>query len=471
MKSNKKFTANKIYALAFGLFLGLAILKFGNPVILDQKISPPNSFSEFWSDFWPTHWANWIFFPLACIGAIMAFAKKNRWPATKWLWLLPLLWFGWQILSATQTVDSDLTATTLWQFAGCVACYFLGAFLFGNPRALNFLLVGVLVAFTFCLIRAVNQRLVEFPQSYHLLVEGQRAGWTNIPPKMVLEMKRDQTIITTNGVDIANPAILAKFAKNRVMGTMVYPNALAGIILLLFPIALVLVFNSAKKLRPIVRAAAIALTLGLGGAAFFWTGSKLGWLIAMLLGGLCLFRLRWPIKLKILALILVAVVGLGIFAVRFHHYFAKGATSVVARFDYWRAAVQTTRAYPLLGTGPGTFQRPYARLKSPEAEMARLAHNDYLEQFSDSGILGGIFYSAWIVTTLIFIGRKIWKSENQIAFAIFLGLFGWFVQGFGEFGLFIPASAWIAFTFLGCALALVTNPFDKNAATVKISAK
>ena len=42
MKSGKQTSAIEFYALAFGFFLGLAILKFGNPVILDSKITPPN---------------------------------------------------------------------------------------------------------------------------------------------------------------------------------------------------------------------------------------------------------------------------------------------------------------------------------------------------------------------------------------------------------------------------------------------
>ena len=119
---------------------------------------------------------------------------------------------------------------------------------------------------------------------------------------MLLEMKRDKAVITTNGVDVANPAVLAKFAKGRVMGTLVYPNALAGLILLLLPASLVLAFNSTKRLRPPIRTAVIALTVFLGGAAFFWTGSKLGWLIALALGGACLFRLQWPMRLKLAAL-------------------------------------------------------------------------------------------------------------------------------------------------------------------------
>jgi O-antigen ligase len=246
------------------------------------------------------------------------------------------------------------------------------------------------------------------------------------------------------------------------MGTMVYPNALAGLILLLLPVSLVFAFNSTKRLRPPIRATVITLTIFLGGAAFFWTGSKLGWLIAMAIGGVCLFRLRWPVRLKWAALIVVTVIGLGIFAIRFHGYLAAGATSVGARFDYWRAAVETTFKHPLLGTGPGTFQRPYAQLKSPESEMARLAHNDYLEQFSDSGIAGGIFYGAWIVLSLMTLGWRVWRSDDPTTVAIFLGLLGWFVQGIGEFGLYVPALAWTAFTLLGFLLATTENQTTGN---------
>ena len=236
-------------------------------------------------------------------------------------------------------------------------------------------------------------------------------------------------------------------------GTLVYPNALAQIILLLWPVSLALAFGATKNLKPFIRLAAIAMTLFLGGAAFFWTGSKLGWLVGIGLAGLVLLRLDWSKNLKLAAVALVLIVGLGIFAVRFHHYFAAGATSAGARFDYWRAAVQTTVAHPVFGTGPGTFQRPYAEIKSPDSEMARLAHNDFLEQFSDSGIFGGLTYAAWIFLALAIAGKKLWRSQDHFSFAIFVGLLGWFVQGLGEFGLFVPALAWTAFTLLGCLMA------------------
>ncbi|HZT22626.1 MAG TPA: O-antigen ligase family protein [Verrucomicrobiae bacterium] len=459
----------------FGLFLGLCLWKFGNPVILDQKISAPASAAEFLNFAWPTHWANWIFLPLAVAGIALILVRREPRPTVSrfhrpMFWLPPLLWFGWQLVSATQTVDAELTATVLGQFAGCAASYFLGALLIGapgagaktgQPRALYFLLIGVLAAFAFCLVRAADQRLFEFPQTRQMLEAGERAHWTNFPPETLAQMKRENVIVTTNGVDIANPVFLAKFAKDRVSGTLVYPNALAGTVLLLGPASLTLAFG-ARKLRPTIRYAVVALTIFLVGGGLFWSGSKAGWLIALGLGGLYLLRLRWPAKLKVAALLTVAVLGLGIFAVRFHHYFAAGARSVGARLDYWRAALQTTGNNPLFGTGPGTFQRPYAQLKSPDAEMARLAHNDYLEQFSDSGVPGGIFYLAWIAPALVFIGRKVWNGEGReftggpgaLYFALFAGLLGWFLQGLGEFELYIPALAWTAFTLLGCLAAL-----------------
>jgi O-antigen ligase len=485
MKSEKKISGTACYALVFGLFLGLCIWKFGNPVILDSKIPTPVSPSDFLNDPWPTRWADWIFLPFAVAGAVLAFRNNPRTlpkergrPAREfktgqrankptalqpWLWLLPLLWFGWQLFSATKTVDASLTMATLWQFFGCVACYFIGKLIFGSEQLMRWLMIGVLAAFTFCLVRAGEQRLFEFPQNHQNLIEGEKTGWTNYPSETLLEMKRENIIITTNGVDVANPAILAKFAKGRVNGTLVYPNALAGVVLLLFPVSLVFAFNSAKRLRPVLRASVIALTLFLGVAGFFWTGSKLGWLIAIALGGACLFRLKWAARLKWTALTIVLLVGLGVFTVRFHNYFAAGATSASARLDYWRAAAQTTMEHPLLGTGPGTFQRPYARLKLPEAEMARLTHNDYLEQFSDSGIPGGIFYATWILLALAVIGRRVWNAGSAMAFAIFAGLLGWFVQGIGEFSLYVPALAWTAFTLLGCLLG-AGNQIDKSVA-------
>lgn len=455
-----RFTRCDFFAVVFGLFLGLAMVKFGNPVILAGTIDPITSLSELGNNPWPIHWGNRLLLPFALAGGWLALNSKSGWPGSRWLWLSPSVWFGWQLVSATQTVDRTLTATTLWHFAGCLACYFIGALVLGRERALRWTLAGVLAAFAFCLVRAANQRLVEFPHDRQVLIEGERVGWTNFAPNVFQELKRDNFIITTNGVDVANPAMLEKLRKGRVHGTLVYPNTLAGAVLLLWPLAIVLAFESADKLRFSVRAAVIALTLFLGGAGLFWSGSKSGWLVALAISGLCLFRLNWPKRWKWIVVVVVAVVGLGLFAFRFQNYFAAGATSVGARFDYWRAAVKITAERPLFGSGPGTFQRPYERLKSVGAEMARLTHNDYLEQFSDSGAIGGISYVAWIGFLLVTLGRRAWRLKDPLPLAVFVGLLGWFAQGFSEFGLYVPALAWTGFSLLGSLVGVLGNRID-----------
>jgi O-antigen ligase len=78
--------------------------------------------------------------------------------------------------------------------------------------------------------------------------------------------------------------------------------------------------------------------------------------------------------------------------------------------------------------------------------MARLAHNDYLQQASDSGWVGFLAYLVWIggIITLMFR-----SGADPVAQAGFLGLAGWFSQGLVEFSLYIPALAWTAFTLAG----------------------
>ena len=95
------------------------------------------------------------------------------------------------------------------------------------------------------------------------------------------------------------------------------------------------------------------------------------------------------------------------------------------------------------------------------AEMARLTHNDYLEQFSDSGLPGGLAYIAWIFLALAIAGNKIWRSNDAFAFGIFAGIIGWFLRGSGEFSLYSPALAWTAFTLLACWIGQKINQFDK----------
>lgn len=452
----------RVWLLLWGGVLGLCILKFGNPVVLDRQIPAPASWSEAVADPWPVRWASWLLLLLLLpiIPRLLQEGRTQFLRLSRWLWIPPLLWFGWQVLSMAQTVDKPLSAAAVIQFAGVVGAYGTGVALITDRRRLTWAMALVVLAFCICLMRSVNQRF-EFPQMRAELVEGERTDWTNFPPTTVLDLERQQLIVSTNGVRRANPLILLKLERGRVYGTLVYPNALAAIVLLLLPLTWVLVSELTQSARPVTRWAALGLVSGLGVIALLWSGSKSGWLISLALLAALGWRQPLPRKVRTTALALLAIAGILAFAVRFRSYFAAGATSVGARMDYWSAAGKTTRSNPFLGTGPGTFQRPYAKLKAPDSEMARLTHNDYLEQFSDSGIPGGLFYTVWIGAWAFLVGRRCWRSEDPLLVATFLGVAAWFAQGVSEFGLYVPALAWTAFTLAGATagiMALQTTP-------------
>jgi O-antigen ligase len=145
--------------------------------------------------------------------------------------------------------------------------------------------------------------------------------------------------------------------------------------------------------------------------------------------------------------------------------------------------------------------------------MARLVHNDYLEQASDSGWVGFLAYALLIAGTLIRSfprpdrasvshesrrdrdgplslslspseGERVPKAgeglvhgpnarrdtveatqpEDWLTFAVWLGVLGWALQNFAEFGLYIPALAWTAFTLLGWLLGK-QNPTQSSGPT------
>jgi hypothetical protein len=49
-------------------------------------------------------------------------------------------------------------------------------------------------------------------------------------------------------------------------------------------------------------------------------------------------------------------------------------------------------------------------------------------------------------------------SGSALSFPLWLGVLGWALQSFVEFGLYIPALAWPAFAFLGYLVGIVNHP-------------
>ena len=422
----------KVFAGFTGAWLGLSLVKFGNPVILDQLVEPPRDFWEYVFSPWPVAWGYWMLAALVIAGFAVG---QFRLGAPRGLIVLPLIWFVWQVVATTQSVDPGLSRATLLHFAACVICLYLGLFVLSRVQQMTWFWVMVLAGFLWVLWMGF----------------GQHFGGLESTRQMVYQQP---------DLSRFSAEYLKRIASNRIFSTLVYPNALAGAILLFLPVFLGVLSRMTAQLSNVPRGVLVGLLGYAGMACLYWSGSKSGWLIALVLGLIAV--LHWPLARKLkLALVTIAFLfGLAAFFIRFSTYFRHGATSVGARFDYWRAAWKITKAHPIFGTGPGSFSIPYKQLKAPESEMTRLVHNNYLEQASDSGVIGFLTFLALIIGLLAFLYRK--SRREPALFFVWLGLLGWALQGLVEFGLYIPALAWPAFLLFGWLLGLDLKSTRRN---------
>jgi O-antigen ligase len=158
-----------------------------------------------------------------------------------------------------------------------------------------------------------------------------------------------------------------------------------------------------------------------------------------------------PLKWRRWLIYGLLIVGTVAFFVKYAGFFQKERNSVGARFAYWRAALIVVDYHPILGTGPGTFQIPYAQYKHPDDEMAKLCHNDYLEQACDSGVFGFLSYVSMICALLFILYRYSTRKSpmDWLNYAIWLGVFGICLHSLAEYHLYVPALAWPLFFLCG----------------------
>jgi O-antigen ligase len=445
----------RIFAATFGAFLGLALLKFADPPIMQKYVTAPQNVWEFLLfSAWPVRWAYWLLLVVAVVGVL---AARWRPAAPIWLVALPFFWLIWQGAASARSLGPELSNQTLRHFACCVACFYLGLCSLRRAGEARAFWCFLFCAFLLVLASGWEQR-------FGGLAATRRYFYAYLYP----------------GIHELPPEYLKRLSSNRIFATLFYPNALAGGILLLLPITLATVWEMMRK-RFTVGARQFLLAVTAVGAlsCLYWSGSKGGWLLMLLLGLIALLRTRLAMKIKLALVGAVLVAGLAGFVLKYAGFFERGATSVSARFDYWRAALRIAAANPVFGTGPGTFSMAYQQVKRPESESARLVHNDYLEQASDSGVLGAALYTVFIAGSLAWSFRRKWPgaspvtpakkpvpktepamnvSDDWFRFAVWLGVLGWSLQSLFEFPLYVPSLSWLAFALLGWLLGREDSP-------------
>lgn len=416
----------KIFAVLFGSFLGMALLKFCTPSVMDKLVEMPVKGIEWIVFTWPMQ----VAYPLiVLLGAVGLFAVRLKAVVSKWLVTLPAVWMLWQVVAGTQTASPELTNGVLVHFLICLVCFYLGLFCLDREGVAMPLLWPVAIAFGLMLYVGLDQHLGSLQASRDYFWTYIYPTLTSVPAEYVMKMK-----------------------SNRIFSTVFYPNAFAGALLLLLPLLLAWIWQAKERFTLGARVLLCTLLAAPSAACLYWTGSKGGWLLALLLCLVALLHQAFSVRIKITLVILLLVGGGAGFYLKNRAYMERGATSVVARFDYWRAAWQTVTSKPVFGSGPGTFAIAYQAVKKPESEMARLTHNDYLQQASDSGLPGLVTYAGFIGGMLWVTYRRLDWQKTPLACGVWLGLLAWALQSLFEFTLYIPSLAWIAFALMGWLL-------------------
>jgi len=423
-----------LFMVLAGVFFLITVVKFGNPVILDAIVTPPNG----WLDAifgistysWQSKWGYPLMIPVIVAGLFALRWKPyaGKWP---WLLLLPMLWLGWEFVSATASISPKLTGLTLAHFSACAAFFYLGLFVLRGARNPWPVWAGLGLALCWVLHIAMAQHFGGLEATRKMVMEGR----LYISPEL-----------------LNDPAYRARLQSDRIEGSFMYPNALAAGLLLLLPVTLVFLWQATPKVRAGIRALFVTILGGCGLACLYWSGSKAAWLFMVLLGVIALghstLRKAWK-RILIYGLLALGLIG---FTIMYMESAARGKRSMEARLVYWQAALRNFRQHPILGTGPGTFGPAYDKIKPPNAEFARLTHNDYLEQASDSGIIGFLTFTGLTMGSIAYLYRyRLLKKGSfyMVRFAVWLGLLGLFLHSGMEFNLYYPALAWPAFFLLG----------------------
>ena len=348
-----------------------------------------------------------------------------------------LLWLAAQWLAAAASPWPSRAVSVAIFFTATAVFFWIG-FAGGADerywRILGALTVGMVVV---CGV-ALHQHFIGFPQT---LRDASDAAGT-LSPEL-----RERL-----------PDLMAKLRQGRVFGTLYYPNSLAGFLILVGPPACCWLWlflrrrlEGGERLVRWTSAVAAVVLACMALWCLLLTESKGGFLMLALalVAGLIFCRpipVRWRIGV-LAALVMLGAVWFGAAGLR------RGVETIEARGDYWRAGLAMIAEQPWLGSGPGTFGLRYVKHRQADAEWTRLAHNNYLQQWTDSGILGFASYAAlWIAALWLGAQRLRREPFDWLTWATWVGLAAWVGHNLVDFDLYIAAIAWPSFLMAGWML-------------------
>ena len=124
------------------------------------------------------------------------------------------------------------------------------------------------------------------------------------------------------------------------------------------------------------------------------------------------------------------------------------------RLDIWKDSIGIVRAFPLTGTGAGSFMHVYPAYRTiPGEAIADHAHSDHLELLTDGGIIGAGLFIWFIAAVLMrsyqaFLKRKDPYARHLFAGAL-AGVTAFLLHGMTDFNFYIGANGLYLFLLLG----------------------
>ena len=202
---------------------------------------------------------------------------------------------------------------------------------------------------------------------------------------------------------------------------------LAMLLILAFPLALIAAYD--KAFPSYVRKSAVFSLFGM--LLGMWGNQSRGsWLFNGINGVLITLRYSF-VNIRYLLVILVAVIGIGFIFTNNQTYMARFEStfnittdgSNLGRIYVWESDRQMIMDHPVIGVGPGLWQKTYREQYKSEKETQDLghSHNNMLQIASESGILGLIGFLGFSIFTVYKSVRNYIMSVNPYDLSIIVG--------------------------------------------------
>jgi O-antigen ligase len=276
-----------------------------------------------------------------------------------------------------------------------------------------------------------------------------------------------------------------KFDLEEATGTYINRNHYAGLLEMILPFSLALVFYEYAKLREnhgasmtlgklmaksglqrLILSLCVAVILC---AALAFSRSRMGILAAassvfVMFAMIAISRFHGRLSSLLAAVFIVLSVALAVWigpgpiVSRFQNVGEEYSLGGPSRVAIWRDALPLIQHHPLVGTGLGTFPIAYTSGQTSFlGQFVNHAHNDYLELAADLGIPAALVLFASVLLILARSIRVFLSGEGDFEKVVALACVGSIVaillHSFADFNLYIPANALLFSAILGLAIS------------------